>query len=90
MFSDYMRATFRLASIMELPVTYVFTHDSIAVGEEAHPQTGRAGDVTPPDAVHAPHSSGRCKRDRSGLEAGSREQEASDSPGVNAAGGSHL
>lgn len=33
-FSDYMRATVRLASIMELPVTYVFTHDSIAVGED--------------------------------------------------------
>ncbi len=33
-FSDYMRATLRLASIMELPVTYVFTHDSIAVGED--------------------------------------------------------
>jgi transketolase len=33
-FSDYMRATLRLACIMELPVTYVFTHDSIAVGED--------------------------------------------------------
>jgi transketolase len=33
-FSDYMRATVRLASIMELPVIYVFTHDSIAVGED--------------------------------------------------------
>ncbi len=33
-FSDYMRAALRLASIMELPVTYVFTHDSIAVGED--------------------------------------------------------
>ena len=33
-FSDYMRATLRLAAIMELPVTYVFTHDSIAVGED--------------------------------------------------------
>jgi transketolase len=33
-FSDYMRAAVRLASLMELPVTYVFTHDSIAVGED--------------------------------------------------------
>ena len=33
-FSDYMRGALRLASIMELPVTYVFTHDSIAVGED--------------------------------------------------------
>jgi transketolase len=29
-----MRATLRLAAIMELPVVYVFTHDSIAVGED--------------------------------------------------------
>ncbi|MGH3103526.1 MAG: transketolase [Gaiellaceae bacterium] len=33
-FSDYSRATFRLAAIMEIPVTYVFTHDSIGVGED--------------------------------------------------------
>jgi transketolase len=33
-FSDYMRGAIRLAAIMELPVTYVFTHDSIAVGED--------------------------------------------------------
>jgi transketolase len=33
-FSDYMRGAIRLACIMELPVTYVFTHDSIAVGED--------------------------------------------------------
>ncbi len=33
-FSDYMRPTIRLASMMELPVVYVFTHDSIFVGED--------------------------------------------------------
>ncbi|ULT58694.1 transketolase [Neobacillus drentensis] len=33
-FSDYLRPAIRLASIMGLPVTYVFTHDSIAVGED--------------------------------------------------------
>jgi transketolase len=33
-FSDYMRAPIRLSAIMELPVTYVFTHDSIGVGED--------------------------------------------------------
>ncbi|GGP16007.1 transketolase [Oceanobacillus neutriphilus] len=33
-FSDYLRPSIRLASIMNLPVTYVFTHDSIAVGED--------------------------------------------------------
>ena len=33
-FSDYMRPPIRLAAIMEIPVTYVFTHDSIFVGED--------------------------------------------------------
>lgn len=33
-FSDYMRPAIRLAAIMELPVIYVFTHDSIFVGED--------------------------------------------------------
>src|SRR5699024_5413196 len=33
-FSDYLRPSIRLASIMKMPVTYVFTHDSIAVGED--------------------------------------------------------
>jgi transketolase len=33
-FSDYGRAPIRLAAIMEIPVTYVFTHDSIGVGED--------------------------------------------------------
>jgi transketolase len=33
-FSDYGRAPIRLASIMEIPVIYIFTHDSIGVGED--------------------------------------------------------
>ncbi len=33
-FSDYMRPAVRLASIMGLPVTYVWTHDSIGLGED--------------------------------------------------------
>jgi transketolase len=33
-FSDYCRPAIRLSAIMELPVIYVFTHDSIAVGED--------------------------------------------------------
>ena len=33
-FSDYMRPTIRLASIMEQPAIYVWTHDSIALGED--------------------------------------------------------
>ena len=33
-FSDYVRPAIRLSAIMNAPVTYVFTHDSIAVGED--------------------------------------------------------
>ena len=33
-FSDYMRPPIRLAAIMELPTIFVFTHDSIGVGED--------------------------------------------------------
>ncbi|GAB7189676.1 transketolase [Kineococcus sp. NUM-3379] len=33
-FSDYMRPSVRLAAIMKLPVTYVWTHDSIGLGED--------------------------------------------------------
>jgi transketolase len=33
-FSDYMRPSIRLAALMGLPVIYVFTHDSIGVGED--------------------------------------------------------
>ena len=33
-FSDYMRAPIRLSALMENPVMYIFTHDSIGVGED--------------------------------------------------------
>ena len=33
-FSDYMKPPIRLSAIMELPVVYIFTHDSIGVGED--------------------------------------------------------
>ncbi len=33
-FSDYMRPAVRLAAIMDVPVTYVWTHDSIGLGED--------------------------------------------------------
>ncbi|WP_153720352.1 transketolase [Sporosarcina cascadiensis] len=33
-FSDYVRPAIRLSALMGLPVTYVFTHDSVAVGED--------------------------------------------------------
>jgi transketolase len=33
-FSDYSRAPIRLSALMEIPVIYIFTHDSIGVGED--------------------------------------------------------
>ena len=33
-FSDYMKPAIRLAALMEIPVIYVFTHDSIGLGED--------------------------------------------------------
>ena len=33
-FSDYLKPAIRLSALMKTPVTYVFTHDSIAVGED--------------------------------------------------------
>jgi transketolase len=33
-FSDYMRGAIRLSALQKVPVVYVFTHDSIAVGED--------------------------------------------------------
>ncbi len=33
-FSDYLRPSMRLSALMQLPVIYIFTHDSIGVGED--------------------------------------------------------
>ena len=33
-FSDYLKPALRLSCLMNLPVTYIFTHDSITVGED--------------------------------------------------------
>lgn len=33
-FSDYLKPAIRMSSLMNLPVTYIFTHDSIAIGQD--------------------------------------------------------
>jgi len=33
-FADYLKPSLRLSALMNLPVTYVFTHDSIAIGQD--------------------------------------------------------
>ena len=53
-FSDYMRPPIRLAALMELGVIYVFTHDSIGLGEDGpthQPVEQLAGLRTVPDLV---------------------------------------
>ncbi len=52
-FSDYMKAAMRLAAIMELPVTYVLTHDSIGLGEDG--------------ATHQPIEQLNCLRSMPGI-----------------------
>ncbi len=65
-FSDYMRPAMRLAALMQLPVTYVLTHDSVGLGEDGpthqpieHLWSLRAipglAIVRPADAVEAAH-----------------------------------
>ncbi len=59
-FSDYMRPAVRLAALMRLPVVYVWTHDSIGLGEDGPPTSrwstsprcgrSRARRVRPADA----------------------------------------
>ncbi len=36
-FADYLRGSIRLAALASLPVTYIFTHDSVGVGEDGPP-----------------------------------------------------
>jgi transketolase len=39
-FSDYARPAIRLSALMELPTIFVFTHDAMGDGEDAHPPAG--------------------------------------------------
>ena len=77
-FSDYMRPAVRLASLMQLPVTYVWTHDSIGLGEDGpthqpveHYAALRA------DPGLRPRPPGRRERDRRRLE-GDRSSSTDD------------
>ena len=68
-FTDYMRPAIRLAALMGLPVLYVFTHDSIGVGEDGpthQPIEHLAALRAIPDLVIRP---GRRQRSGRGLPA---------------------
>ena len=63
-FSDYMKGAIRLASLMELPVVYVFTHDSIGLGEDGPThQPVEQLDRAPRDAPPPRLPPGRRERD---------------------------
>ena len=61
-FSDYMRPSMRLAALMEIPSIFVFTHDSIGVGEDG--PTHQPIEQLASLAGHAEYdcaASGRCQ-----------------------------
>lgn len=65
MFSDYERSAVRLAALMQIPNLYVWSHDSVAVGEDGpHPPAGGAPGFLPRHPAARGRSSGRRLRDR--------------------------
>ena len=67
-FSDYMRPPIRLAALMEQGVIYVFTHDSIALGEDGptHQPVEQLASLRAIPELDR-HSPMRCERDGRGL-----------------------
>ena len=72
-FSDYMRPPIRLAALMGLQVIYVFTHDSIFLGEDG-PTHQPIEQLAALRAIPQPDGDppGRRLRDRGGLAGGDR------------------
>ena len=68
-FTDYMKPSMRLAALMEVPVIYVMTHDSIGVGEDGpthQPIEQLAGLRAMPNMLVL--RPGRCERSHRGVE----------------------
>ncbi len=72
-FSDYMRPAVRLAALNELPVIFVWTHDSIGLGEDG-PTHQPVEHLMSLRAMPAPDGDppGRRQRDGRGLAGGDR------------------
>ena len=67
-FSDYMRPPIRLAALMDIPVIFIYTHDSIGLGEDGTDASAdRAADVIARDSPAAGLPSGGCQRSRRNL-----------------------
>ena len=81
-FSDYMRPSVRLANLMDLPVVYVWTHDSIGLGGDG--PTHQPVEHLAVAAGHAPaagHPPGRRAGDGRGLAGGHRPHRRPHRPG---------
>ena len=86
-FSDYMRGSIRLSAIMELPVVWVFTHDSIGVGEDGpthQPVEQLASLRGDPGAAHDPPV--RRERGRRGVARRLEREAQAVRPGAEPAG----
>ena len=62
-FSDYMKPAIRLSALMELPVIYVFTHDSIGLGEDG-PTHQPMEQLVALRSIPGPHHAAACRRQR--------------------------
>ena len=72
-----MRPAIRLAALMRLPVIYVFTHDSIGVGEDGptHQPVEHLAALRAIPGLNV-DPAGRRRRDRRGLARGARDRRA--------------
>ena len=70
-FSDYMRGAVRVAALSQLPVTYVWTHDSIGLGEDG-PTHQPIEHLAALRAMPGPRRRTPGGRQRDGRRAGSR------------------
>ena len=73
-FSDYMRGSVRVAALMQAPVIYVWTHDSVGLGEDGpthQPVEHLVGAARHPRARH--RAPGRRQRDRRSVAADPQE-----------------
>jgi len=75
-FSDYAKPAIRLAALMQVHSLFVFTHDSVALGEDGPPTSHRATDGLPRDSRAYGFPARGRQRDGSGMEAGSGTQGA--------------
>ena len=90
-FSDYMRPPMRLAALSELPSIFVFTHDSIGLGEDGpthQPVEHLAGAAGDPEHGRVPP--GGCQRGHRRLAGGDRAARRADRAGLHPSGAADL